>query len=285
MDEEFASIKLDLRMKEDELEHKSLLYDDNLQLLKQSQMEIEMLKSKVDILRSEYYQLESRGRQESSDIRAQNALFKERISNYELIEKELDQAIINVAEGEKQSDMGSVILNTIGFAPTASKRRIQQSLELANRLQLKQNETEKKDNTIKMLTEELSAVKQELDFKRDLSSKTNQPTNYLVSNIEKAEGEVFVLKKELKKKEQEVENLKHENVILNNSKKLLESDFEKLMEKRQNIESLQATLGKLLQFNPSKKLDVQTIKETLAESINENKLHRKNASNPSFYLF
>ena len=285
MEEEFASIKLDLRMKEDELEHKSLLYDDNLQLLKQSQMEIEMLKSKVDILRSEYYQLESRGRQESSDIRAQNALFKERISNYELIEKELDQAIINVAEGEKQSDMGSVILNTIGFAPTASKRRIQQSLELANRLQLKQNETEKKDNTIKMLTEELSAVKQELDFKRDLSSKTNQPTNYLVSNIEKAEGEVFVLKKELKKKEQEVENLKHENVILNNSKKLLESDFEKLMEKRQNIESLQATLGKLLQFNPSKKLDVQTIKETLAESINENKLHRKNASNPSFYLF
>ena len=56
-----------------------------------------------------------------------------------MIEKELDSAIMNIASGAGIDDdgtnaVGSALINTITSAPTSSKRRIQQSLLLANRL-------------------------------------------------------------------------------------------------------------------------------------------------------
>jgi hypothetical protein len=67
------------------------------------------------------------------------AVCKERLANYELIEKELDSAIMNVAnndnlDGEGIDTISSALIQTITSAPTTSKRRIQQSLLLANRL-------------------------------------------------------------------------------------------------------------------------------------------------------
>jgi hypothetical protein len=39
------------------------------------------------------------------------------------------------------------------------------------------------------------------------------------------------------------------------------------LSKRQNVETLQATLYKLLQLNPAEKIDVKTLKQTLADSL------------------
>lgn len=52
------------------------------------------------MLKSEYYKLESTARQGNADIKAELAVCKERLGNYELIEKELDSAIMNVANNE-----------------------------------------------------------------------------------------------------------------------------------------------------------------------------------------
>ena len=80
----------------------------------------------------------------NADIKAELAVCKERLANYEHIEKELDNAIVGVAQGEEgQGDIGNLLLQTIHSAPTASKRRIQQSLLLAKRLQAKQTENER----------------------------------------------------------------------------------------------------------------------------------------------
>ena len=53
-------------------------------------MENEILKQKIDVLKSEYYKLESTARQGNADIKADLAVCKERLANYEMIEKELD---------------------------------------------------------------------------------------------------------------------------------------------------------------------------------------------------
>lgn len=53
-------------------------------------MESESSKAKIDVLKSEYYKLESTAREGSSEIRAELAVARERLGNYELIEKELD---------------------------------------------------------------------------------------------------------------------------------------------------------------------------------------------------
>lgn len=132
-------MKLDVRAKEDAKLRIQHLYEDNLILVKETKLENEALKSKLDVLKSEYYKLESTARQGNADIKAELAVTRERLGNYEMIEKELDQAIMHVAEndqiqGDGAYDVGNALIQTITNAPTTAKRRIQQSLLLANRL-------------------------------------------------------------------------------------------------------------------------------------------------------
>ena len=101
------------------------LYDDNLALVKETKLENEVLKQKSELLKQEFYKLESTARQGSADIKAELAVCKERLANYEMIEKELDQAIMNVATGDETGEVGSALVNTITSAPTTAKRRIQ----------------------------------------------------------------------------------------------------------------------------------------------------------------
>ena len=83
-------MKLDVRSKQDAVSRIQHLYEDNLLFVKETKLENEALRAKLDILKSEYYKLESTARQGSADIRAELMVTKERLSNYELIEKELD---------------------------------------------------------------------------------------------------------------------------------------------------------------------------------------------------
>lgn len=70
------------------------LYEDNLLLVKELKIENESIKQKQDLLKSEYYKLESSAWTKSADIVAELALYKERVSQYESLEKDLDDIIV-----------------------------------------------------------------------------------------------------------------------------------------------------------------------------------------------
>ncbi len=70
------------------------LYEDNLLLVKELKIENESIKQKQDLLKSEYYKLESSARTKSADIVAELAMYKERVSQYESLEKDLDDIIV-----------------------------------------------------------------------------------------------------------------------------------------------------------------------------------------------
>ena len=70
------------------------LYEDNLLLVKELKIENESIKQKQDLLKSEYYKLESSVRTKSADIVAELAMYKERVSQYESLEKDLDDIIV-----------------------------------------------------------------------------------------------------------------------------------------------------------------------------------------------
>lgn len=129
-DEEIGRLKLAVIAKGDELQRVSHLYEDNMSLVKELRLENEALRQKQEVLRTEYYKLEGLQRQGTADIRAELAVCKERLASYELIEKELDQAIMHVANSDNSLDggpdaVGSALIATITQAPTAAKRRIQ----------------------------------------------------------------------------------------------------------------------------------------------------------------
>jgi hypothetical protein len=89
-DEELGHLKVATRAKDEEVLRVTHLYEDNMILVKETKMECESLKAKIDVLKTEYYKIESVARQGTSEVRAELAVAKERLANYELIEKELD---------------------------------------------------------------------------------------------------------------------------------------------------------------------------------------------------
>ena len=89
-DQEIGHLRVSSRAKDEEVQRVTHLYEDNLIHVKETKMENESLKAKIPVLKSEYYKLESCTRQGNSEIKAELAVARERLGNYELIEKELD---------------------------------------------------------------------------------------------------------------------------------------------------------------------------------------------------
>jgi progesterone-induced-blocking factor 1 len=196
-----------------------------MQLVKETKLENEVLRQKVDVLKQEFYKLESTSRQGGSETKAELAVCKERLANYEMIEKELDNAIMNVANGEEANEVGSALVSTITSAPTTAKRRIQQSLLLANRLQAKQKELEGVQAELKELKDKCEAMEGHAKLQKRLMDKTNQPYSYMIKDVEKAEKELFHATKKIKQQEEIIMKVKRDNESLKIQKKGLDSDL------------------------------------------------------------
>jgi len=214
LDEECSSLRLEVRFKTDEVTKLTAQNEETTHKYKESQIELQALRDKLDVLRSEYYKVESNSRQQQSDIRAENAMLKERLKNYEQIEKELDEAIIHASEGAPTTELGSALANTIANAPTTAKRRIQQSLLLSNKLLTKQKELDAVTEKVKEKDSEIEKLSEEIRMYKRLNEKTNQPYSYLATGIEKAEKELYFAEKENKNKDQTIANLKKEIEVL-----------------------------------------------------------------------
>ncbi len=214
LEEECGTLRLELRFKTDELTKANLAYEEHLHKYKQSQMEAQMLHDKLDMLKGEYYKVESLARQDQANIRAENAVLKERLKNYEQIEKELDEAIMQSATGNPGSELSQTLAATITQAPTTTKRRIQQALLLSNKLLAKQKELDAVSGELKASKEQMEQQAEEIRMYKRLSEKTTQPHSYLITNIEKAEKELYLAGKELKDRDQVIQNLKKEIEML-----------------------------------------------------------------------
>ena len=271
-DEELGHLRVGTRAKEEEIQRVTHLYEDNMILVKETKMENESLRTKIDVLKSEYYKLESTARQGNADIKAELAVAKERLANYELIEKELDSAIMNVAKDATVEDdgtnaIGNALIQTITSAPTTAKRRIQQSLLLANRLQTKQRENEELQKEISSLKQTVENLEADVKLHQKLVQRTNQPQSYMIADIERAEKELDFANRKIKQLDDVCRKLKVENEQLKQAKRGLAEDLQKLTAKRQDIENLQTTLMGIMQHSTSKKIDVDDLKSRLADSV------------------
>lgn len=93
-DEEISYLKIQLKIKSEELNRVSNIYEENLNLMKMLKAENESLKEKIDILRTDLIQKEANFKEEGSEYRSQINSMKEKILNYEHIESELDKVIV-----------------------------------------------------------------------------------------------------------------------------------------------------------------------------------------------
>lgn len=214
--QEFGELKIKLNLKEEELIRTQNLYEETLTNLKSLRTENDMLKDKINILKGEYYKLEGSLKEGSAGVRAQLAVSKEQLANYEAIEREIDEAIVGLASKSSgfDSNTENIFLQTLQSSPTASKRRIQQALALAQRLNIKQNEVKEllKENV--ECKNRIETLENELRIAKSLLEKGNQPYQHLIRNIEEKEKEALDYKMKLSKVDENYRKLRDEHAKL-----------------------------------------------------------------------
>ncbi len=114
-------------------------------------------------------------------------------------------------DGDGIDSISNALIQTITSAPTTAKRRIQQSLLLANRLQTKQREVEALQQEIKELREKMENQESEVKFHKKMIDKTNQPYSYMISDIERSEKELMFAQKKIRQYEEELKRSLKEN--------------------------------------------------------------------------
>lgn len=181
METDLAETRVSLKIKTEEADRLGGIYQETLSGLKAHKLENEMLREKVNLLKGEFYKSEANAKDSLSSLKAQVAVMREQLASYELIEKEIDEAVVGLSS-LKPSD-NNIYLNTLNSVPTANKRRIQQALGLAQRLQAKQRENDEIAERLVQKTQECEKLREELQLSKSLLDKTNQPYSYLVSTI------------------------------------------------------------------------------------------------------
>ena len=101
-------------------------------------------------------------------------------------------------EDDGTNAIGNALIQTITSAPTTAKRRIQQSLLLANRLQSKQRDYEALQKELQAYKYKLEKLEDDNKLKQRLLQKTNQPNSYMIADIEKAEKELDFAQRKIK---------------------------------------------------------------------------------------
>ena len=195
-----AELSGQLRMKSMELERVSMLHGEASSVAKVLRIECETLTKKCRLLESQYLQLESNANRTRTESDMSIAEMAARLSHYEGLERELDEAVLRQAAGKENVGSGSIGgagsdprgsvnssidgLNALsGAVPASLRRRLQQSVALGRRV----NELERTLAATEASRDAALAKCDELESEvrraKSRAVDASQPYNYLVDRI------------------------------------------------------------------------------------------------------
>lgn len=86
-DGDLSETRIQLKIKAEQLERVNSIYQETLGNLNGHKLENEMLREKLNLCKGEYYKSEANSKEQMSSLKAQVAVLREQLANYEVIEK------------------------------------------------------------------------------------------------------------------------------------------------------------------------------------------------------
>ena len=239
--EQMSSLKLQLNAKIEELNSLKLIYDDKLSGLKIIKNDNEALKEKNDLLRNEMIKNQSDYKAELAEYKAQISVLSEKLKSYDRMEDQLDNVINgspDVGENDNQE-----IMHVIKDIPTSNKRRINQCLNLANKVKELSVENEKLRLINDKINNELREANDHCNLYKGVADQVKQPTSILITNLQEKEMEIYKLKQENKDLELEKNQLKSQCESLQETIDKMKNEIQTLVNNRKKIDDLQMILN------------------------------------------
>lgn len=200
-----------------------------------------LLDQKVELLRTECRDTERKAQDNLLEDRAELFALRKRVEYYESMETDLDSAIQKVAEGDLgTADDASLALGAVlATTPTASSRRLQESLTLARTLYKRQRELAAAEERISKLEKHLEHARIEAQAADEARAVATQPQEYLIESIREKEKEIQFLKRRNDALDKELTAVRRELVDESNAKVEAEKDLQGVLGRREKLYTLQ----------------------------------------------
>ena len=244
-----------LKLKSFEYERLALTYEETMADLRKLKLEHEVLGKKQQVLKTEFYTLQGETQKRILSLEQTERSLTEKLSMYQQLEYELDMAILNAGGVDEVQDKAALhggqirgihhMLESLGTnIPTANKRRIKQSILLAQQLVEKQKMIEVLTKECNQVKDKLSLTETELASAQQSLSFVAQPHNYLIANLQVKDQELL---KEKERAQQLARQLEQSQADLQRTlsvKSQLESDLHRLLSGKNQVEQLKEALLK-----------------------------------------
>ncbi|KAL4235445.1 Progesterone-induced-blocking factor 1 [Mactra antiquata] len=236
-DTRVSDLTNDIKLKNFELERTQLVQEETVKNLKESQLEIEKLTKKAEVLTKEYYgqqtALEKRIAELESTLQEKDI----RLKTYENLEKELDDVVMQAAEVDNDEEAEKVLFS-YGYGanvPSTAKRRLQQSVHLARRvLQLEKINTLQKQD-IDREKKKVQQLAEEVKNSNSLLDQAQQPYNYLIESMRTRDTQISKQREYIASLEEENQKLEKEKNDIVKTKNQMSLDLERLLNQREEM--------------------------------------------------
>lgn len=236
---QLSELRNRLRLKSFEHERVAVQLEEAKGVSAQARLESERWQQKCGVLKEEYYALKTENATRITSLEARLTQTAKQLEHYEMIEAELDAAIVSGnAAHNSSSDVGSTMA-------TSAKRRIQQALGLANQVTSLQTEQKTLVEQLAAAQQERKKLVQELEQARAAASSSSQPFSLLASQLEQKDTAIAELKLRCEVAESDVAAARADAAAANSREQELQADLERLLRQRSEVATLRAELEAL----------------------------------------
>mmetsp|Transcript_15161 Transcript_15161/g.20578 ORF Transcript_15161/g.20578 Transcript_15161/m.20578 type:complete len:123 (+) Transcript_15161:2085-2453(+) len=117
---------------------------------------------------------------------------------------------------------------------------------------------------IHQLKQKLESSEAEVKLHKRLVERSNQPHNYILADIERAEKELDFANRKIQQLDQQLKRSKQECEQLKTQKARINDDLQCLLAKRGEIESLQTALMGVIRHSSNRKIDIDELRQLLS---------------------
>ncbi|XP_025087793.1 progesterone-induced-blocking factor 1-like [Pomacea canaliculata] len=252
---QLSEVHNQLKVKGFEAERSQLVYEEAMKNLRASEMDIDKLAEKGQVLTKEYYALQTAMEKRVVELEGQLSERNAKLETYERLEGELDDVILQAAEIDNEQEAEKVLFS-YGYGanvPSTTKRRMQHSVQLARRvLQLEKantslrHEVQREQNKVKQLGDELKSANAVLD-------QAQQPYSYLIESIRVREVQIQQLSQQVAMLEEDTQKLEKERSDLVKMKNQMALDLERLLNQREEMAIMKQVVMSMSERVPSAK--------------------------------
>lgn len=250
LSDEVSYLKLQIQLKDSENKRLNRIYTENIDLIKELNIENSSNKEKMKLLNDKLNEVSSNNYNELSEIKEKVALLKARNQSYEeedkVFDKIFEEGILD-AVGNNIDEETKNMTNAIIEMPKGNNRRISQLRFLSNKLkQLAQNNAILNAKLNNLIIEN-NKYKEESNIYQNIAQNSNEPYEYLLKELEKKDSELIYYKEVVADREIRYKQVMKDNEELRQKYNDIEKDLKQVLENRDKINKLDYLVGKIVE--------------------------------------